>query len=99
MDALIYTLMSGADRAMRAQQVHANNLANIDTAGFRANLELADSNKVEGYGYDTRYMSQLQADSLVLRAKQAIRWMSRSKGMACWLCRLPQARRTRVAAR
>ena len=71
MDALIYTLMSGADRAMRAQQVHANNLANIDTAGFRANLELADSNKVEGYGYDTRYMSQLQADSLSMRAGTA----------------------------
>jgi flagellar basal-body rod protein FlgF len=71
MDALIYTLMSGADRAMRAQQVHANNLANVDTAGFRANLELADSNKVEGYGYDTRYMSQLQADSLSMRVGTA----------------------------
>jgi flagellar basal-body rod protein FlgF len=41
MDALIYTAMSGAERAMRGQQVHANNLANLDTNGFRANLELA----------------------------------------------------------
>ena len=34
MDALIYTAMSGADRALRAQQVHANNLANIEMAAF-----------------------------------------------------------------
>ena len=64
MDALIYTAMSGAERALRGQQVHANNLANIDTGGFRANMELSTAQPVNGYGYDDRLMSQLQANSV-----------------------------------
>lgn len=67
MDALIYTVMSGAERAMRAQQVHANNLANLETPGFRADLELATAYTVPGYGYDARHMSSLQADSVASR--------------------------------
>lgn len=67
MDALIYTAMSGAERALRAQQVHANNLANIETAGFRADLELATQQTVPGYGYDTRVMSRMQANALSAR--------------------------------
>jgi flagellar basal-body rod protein FlgF len=63
MDALIYTAMSGAERALRGQQVHANNLANIDTGGFRANMELSAAQAVNGYGYDDRHMSQLQANA------------------------------------
>ena len=68
MDALIYTAMSGAERALHAQQVHANNLANIETAGFRADLELATQQVVPGYGYDARVMSRLQANTLSTRA-------------------------------
>jgi hypothetical protein len=34
MDKLIFTAVSGAERLMRAQQVHANNLANMDTSGL-----------------------------------------------------------------
>jgi len=64
MDALIYTAMSGAERALRGQQVHANNLANMDTGGFRANMELSTSQPVPGYGYDDRHMSQLQANGV-----------------------------------
>lgn len=68
MDALIYTLMSGAERGLRAQQIHANNLANLETGGFRADLELATSRAVNtGYGYDARHMSQLQANSVASR--------------------------------
>jgi flagellar basal-body rod protein FlgF len=67
MDALIYTAMSGAERALRGQQVHANNLANIDTGGFRANMELSTAQAVNGYGYDDRHMSQLQANSVSTR--------------------------------
>lgn len=55
MDKLIYTVMSGAERIMRSQQVHANNLANADTQGFRADYEVAQSQVVPGYGYDTRH--------------------------------------------
>ncbi len=67
MDALIYTAMSGAERALHAQQVHANNLANMDTGGFRADLELATAQAVPGYGYDDRHMGELQANSLSTR--------------------------------
>jgi flagellar basal-body rod protein FlgF len=67
MDALIYTAMSGAERALRGQQVHANNLANMDTGGFRANMELSAAQSVNGYGYDDRHMSQLQANAVSTR--------------------------------
>ena len=67
MDALIYTAMSGAERALRGQQVHANNLANMDTGGFRANMELSAAQAVNGYGYDDRHMAQLQANSVSTR--------------------------------
>lgn len=68
MDALIYTAMSGAERALRGQQVHANNLANMDTGGFRANMELATAQPLSGYGYDDRHMAQLQANAVSTRA-------------------------------
>lgn len=67
MDALIYTAMSGAERALHAQQVRANNLANADTPGFRADLEISVSEAVQGYGYDARHMGRLQADTLSTR--------------------------------
>ncbi|MBA4341908.1 MAG: flagellar biosynthesis protein FlgF [Methylibium sp.] len=62
MDALIYTVMSGAERVMRAQQVHANNLANVETAGFRANVEQSQARAVQGYGYAARHLNLLSAD-------------------------------------
>jgi flagellar basal-body rod protein FlgF len=68
MDALIYTAMSGADRALRAQQVHANNLANMETGGFRANLEISSQQQLSGYGYDDRHMTQMQASSIATRS-------------------------------
>jgi flagellar basal-body rod protein FlgF len=81
MDALIYTAMSGADRAMKAQQVHANNLANMETPGFRADLELASDYTVTGPGYDARHMSQLQADSVAMR-QGSVRETSRDLDVA-----------------
>lgn len=70
MDALIYTAMSGADRALRAQQVHANNLANLDTGGFRANMEVSSTQSLAqySYGYDGRHMSQMQASAVDTRS-------------------------------
>jgi flagellar basal-body rod protein FlgF len=69
MDALIYSVMSGAERTLRAEQVHANNLANSDTGGFQADLETATSQAVtKGYGYDARHMSRLVANAVDGRA-------------------------------
>ncbi|AOJ06005.1 flagellar basal body rod protein FlgF [Burkholderia mayonis] len=64
MDALIYTVMSGAGRALRALEVHANNIANAQTDGFRAELESARTRSVAGYGYDSRHLIELQANVL-----------------------------------
>ena len=68
MDALIYTVMSGAERIQRAQAVHADNLANLETAGFRANLEQAGAAQVSGYGYDARHLARLSSDAVSERA-------------------------------
>jgi flagellar basal-body rod protein FlgF len=68
MDKLIFTALSGAEHTLRAQQVHANNLANMDTAGFRANLEMASSEALGGYGYDDRHLARSSADAISTRA-------------------------------
>lgn len=68
MDGMIYTVMSGAERALRAQQVHANNLANLETPGFRGNVEMTGNQAVAGYGYAARHMSGLQSDAVSGRA-------------------------------
>lgn len=67
MDKLVYTVMTGAERAFHAQQVHANNLANADTDGFRADYEVAASQAVPGYGFDTRHQSHAGSDVVAQR--------------------------------
>ena len=68
MDGLLYTIMSAANRALESQQIRANNLANADTTGYRADLAQAESVPVKGAGFDSRIMSRT-ADSLTsLRA-------------------------------
>lgn len=68
MDKLIYTVMSSAERTLRAQQIRANNLANVDTNGFRADYEVAQSQEVPGYGYDARHLSHGSSEVVYLRA-------------------------------
>jgi len=68
MDKLIFTAVSGAERLLRSQQVHANNLANMDTSGFRASMEVAGNQELAGFGYDDRHLSTMQADTVSTRA-------------------------------
>jgi flagellar basal-body rod protein FlgF len=68
MDKLIFTAVSGAERLMRSQQVHANNLANLDTSGFRASMEVAGNQQLGGYGYDDVHMAKMETDSISTRA-------------------------------
>ncbi|PWI33005.1 flagellar basal-body rod protein FlgF [Vibrio albus] len=56
MDALLYTATSGASRVLKAQHVRSNNLSNADTAGFRADMERAQSIAVTGGAFDGRTM-------------------------------------------
>ncbi len=55
MDKALYISMTGAKHNMLAQTVHANNLANANTTGFRADLAQARSMPVyNGDGYPSR---------------------------------------------
>jgi flagellar basal-body rod protein FlgF len=54
MDRLIYLAMSGAKATMQRQDTLANNLANVSTVGFRAELAAFRAVPVEGSGASTR---------------------------------------------
>ena len=47
-----------ASQTLYEQQISANNLANVNTNGFRADMAMATNDKVKGGGFDTRYMAQ-----------------------------------------
>ncbi|OQS33863.1 flagellar basal body rod protein FlgF [Chromobacterium haemolyticum] len=59
MDPLIYTVMSGASRTQQALQIRANNIANAQTDGFRADMQVAQASTVPGFGYDARHQTLL----------------------------------------
>lgn len=50
MDRILYTAMSGARQSMDQQAVVSNNLANVSTAGFRAQLQAMRAVPVQGDG-------------------------------------------------
>jgi flagellar basal-body rod protein FlgF len=57
MDKLIYTAMTGANTAANRQAVLSNNLANVSTNGFRAELSTYRAVPVVGDGSTTRVMA------------------------------------------
>ena len=57
MDRMIYLSMSGAKASMQRQDVLANNLANVSTNGFRAELAAFRAVPVQGSGASTRVYS------------------------------------------
>lgn len=57
---LLYTALSGAKQNQVAMEIRANNLANVSTTGFKADLERSVAYQLEGYGFETRIMSQSQ---------------------------------------
>ena len=54
MDRMIYLSMSGAKATMQRQDTLANNIANVSTPGFRAELQAFRAVPVEGSGASTR---------------------------------------------
>ena len=54
MDEMIYIAMTGAKQTEYAQAINSNNLANVSTTGFRADLHAFSSVPVEGPGVETR---------------------------------------------
>ena len=57
MDRMVYVGMSGAKMSMQRQDALANNLANVSTTGFRAELEATRAVPVQGSGASTRVYS------------------------------------------
>ena len=54
MDRLLYVAMTGAKQLMQAQALVANNLANVATSGFRADMARFEARPIEGPGYPSR---------------------------------------------
>ena len=54
MDRMIYLSMTGAKAAMQRQDVLSNNLANVSTNGFRAEMAAFRAVPVQGDGASTR---------------------------------------------
>jgi flagellar basal-body rod protein FlgF len=54
MDHFLYIAMNGASNALHAQQTNANNLANVSTVGFKAEMDHFQSQPVYGPGYASR---------------------------------------------
>lgn len=59
MEKLIYTAASGAELNQAALRVSANNLANVSTPGFKADIEQATALMIRGSGFRTRYQAQV----------------------------------------
>lgn len=60
MERYIYTTMTGALHTLTAQRIHANNLANVGTTGFRRDFERAETYQIQGSGFQTKYLTQTQ---------------------------------------
>jgi len=54
MDRALYLAMSGGKQIMHAQTIRANNLANVNTTGFRADFEQARAMPVYGEHFASR---------------------------------------------
>ncbi len=54
MDRMIYVAMTGAKQTEFAQAINANNLANVSTTGFRADLHAFSAVPVDGPGVGSR---------------------------------------------
>ena len=61
MDEMIYLAMTGAKQTEHAQAINSNNLANVSTHGFRADLHAFSSRPVPGTGAASRINAVVEA--------------------------------------
>ncbi len=64
MDRMLYLAMTGAKQIMTAQTVNTNNLANVSTTGFKADLEQFRSMPVFGEGMPSRVYAMAERPGL-----------------------------------
>ena len=60
MDRMLYIAMNGAKQTMTAQAITGNNLANVNSTGFRADLVAMKSLQVSGTGFSSRVYSETE---------------------------------------
>lgn len=77
MDRLIYVAMSGASETLQAMGVNANNLANVNTSGFRADLNSLRSAPLYGdqpvtriYAVDESNGADLQPGAMLATGRE-----------------------------
>jgi flagellar basal-body rod protein FlgF len=61
MDRMLYLAMTGAKQSMVSQAVNTNNLANVSTTGFKADLEQFRSMPVYGPGMPSRVYAMTES--------------------------------------
>ena len=61
MDEMVFLAMTGAKQTEYAQAINSNNLANISTTGFRADLHSFSSTPIDGPGVDSRINAVVDA--------------------------------------
>ncbi len=64
MDRMLYLSMTGAKQTMVAQSLNANNLANVSTPAFKADLEQFRSMPVFGEGHPSRVYAMAESPGL-----------------------------------
>jgi len=64
MDRGLFIAMSGAKQALSAQALNANNLANMNTTGFRADLARVRESQVQGTGMPTRVYGVIENNGI-----------------------------------
>lgn len=62
MDAALYVAMTGATQLMQAQRANAANLANLNTVGFRAEIDAQNASPISGAGWASRVDAVLAPD-------------------------------------
>ena len=61
MDEMVFLAMTGAKQTEYAQAINSNNLANISTSGFRADLHAFSSRDIDGPGAASRTNAVVEA--------------------------------------
>ena len=64
MDKMLYVAMTGAKQNVLAQGINSNNLANISTTGFKADLDAARSMPLFGAGHPTRVYAMTEKSGI-----------------------------------
>ena len=73
MDKMLYISMSGLKQIMQAQARNSNNLANVSTTGFKADLHSFTDAQVYGPGYSSRSYSLAKGNGVDLSAGGTVR--------------------------